>query len=560
MVNWQNKKTGDLLWLANGIALVVLINLLSASHFFRVDLTDEKRFTIKEPTKEMLRILDDNVYVEVFLEGELNAGFRRFQKSIQETLEEFRIYSDNKVHYTFTNPTAAMSQKAQSEFIRELGEKGILPTNVVESKEGQTEAKLIFPGALISYGGFETGITLLKGNKAQNPEEEINQSIEGVEYELANAIYKMVNTDRKRIGVLTGHGELDSLEIAAFNNALLEQYDVFKVNLSKKNPLNYDALIVAKPRFTFSEVDKYRLDQFIMNGGKVMFLLDKLNANMDSASAENYFALPVELNLDDQLFKYGVRINFDLVQDRNASVYPIVTGQSGGKPRMQLLEWPFFPLINHYADHSITRNTDAVVTKFVSSVDTVKAEGIRKTPLLMTSPYSRSVGAPVNVSVSNLLSNVKPSDFTTAGIPVGYLLEGSFTSLYKNRFLPEGFTSADFKEKGISTKIIVIGDGDLARNDVNPRSGQPQALGFDPFTNYTYANQDLLMNAIAYLTSEDGLIQARNKEIKIRPLDRERLSAEKVKWQIINLVLPLIVLAAYGIIRSIIRKKKYAAF
>jgi gliding-associated putative ABC transporter substrate-binding component GldG len=227
---------------------------------------------------------------------------------------------------------------------------------------------------------------------------------------------------------------------------------------------------------------------------------------------------------------------------------------------MQLLEWPFFPLINHYADHSITRNIDAVVTKFVSSVDTVKAEGIRKTPLLMTSQYSRSVGAPVNVSVSNLLTNVKPSDFTTAGITIGYLLEGSFTSLYKNRFLPEGLSSTEFKEQSIGSKIIVIADGDLARNDVNPRSGQPQALGFDPFTNYTYANQDLLLNAIAYLTSEDGLIQARNKEIKIRPLDRERLNAEKVKWQVINLVLPLIMLAGYGIIRSVIRKKKYAAF
>lgn len=560
MVNWQSKKTGDLLLLANGIALVVLINLISSSYFFRLDLTEEKRYSIKQPTREMLKALDDNVYVEVFLEGELNAGFRRFQKSIRETLEEFRIYSDNKVKYTFTNPTTAMSQQAQSEFIRELGSKGISPTNVVESKEGQTAAKLIFPGALVSYGGFETGVMLLKGNKAQTPEEEINQSIEGVEYELANAIYKMTNTDRKRVGLLTGHGELDSLEIAAFNNALLEQYDVFKVDISRKKTINYDALVITKPRIAFSESDKFKLDQFIMKGGKVMFLLDKLNANMDSASMENYFALPIELNLDDQLFKYGVRINYDLVQDRNASVYPIVTGQSGGKPRMQLLEWPFFPLVNHYADHAITRNIDAVVTKFVSSVDTVKADGVIKTPLLMTSQYSRVVGAPVNVSVNNLLTNVKPTDFTTSGIAVGYLLEGTFTSLYKNRFLPEGFSSNDFKDQSVNTKIIVIADGDLARNDVNPRSGQPQPLGFDPFTNNTFANQDLLMNAMTYLTNENGLITARNKEIKIRPLDRERLRTEKLKWQMINLVLPLVVLIGYGIIRSVIRKKKYATF
>ncbi|HEX5168595.1 MAG TPA: gliding motility-associated ABC transporter substrate-binding protein GldG [Cyclobacteriaceae bacterium] len=560
MVNWQSKKTGDLLLLANGLVLVALINIISTAYFFRLDLTEEKRYSIKAPTREMLRALDDKVYIEVFLEGKLNAGFRRFQKSIRETLEEFRIYSGNKVQYTFTDPTTAMGQKAQSEYIRELGEKGISPTNVVERKEGETEAKLIFPGALVSYGGVETGVMLLKGNKAQTPEGEINQSIEGVEYELANAIYKLANTDRKRVGLITGHGELDSLNIAAFNNALLEQYDVFKVDFSRRTSLNYDVLVIAKPTMPFSESDKYRLDQFIMTGGKVMFLIDKVLANMDSASMKDYLALPIELNLDDQLFKYGVRINYDLVQDRNASLYPIVTGQAGGKPRMQLLDWPFFPLINHYADHPITRNIDAVVTKFVNSIDTVRATGVRKTMLMMTSQYSRRVGAPANVSVNNLLTNVKPTDFTTPNIPVGYLLEGTFTSFYKNRFLPQGFSQDDFKDKSVNTKIIVIADGDLARNEVNPRTGQPQALGFDPFSNYTFANLDLLMNAMAYLTNEDGLIRARNKEIKIRPLDRERVRAERVKWQLVNLVLPLLVMIAYGIIRAVIRKKVYTKF
>lgn len=560
MVNWQSKKTGDLLLLANGLALIVFINLVSSAYFFRIDLTEEKRYSIKAPTREMLKSLDDNVYVEVFLEGDLNAGFRRFQKSIQETLEEFRIYSDNKLQYTFTNPTTAMSQQAQNEFIRELSQKGITPTNVVERKEGQTETKLIFPGALISYGGFETGVMLLKGNKARTPDEEINQSIEGIEYELGNAIYKLANTDRKRIGWLTGHGELDSMNMASLNNTLLEQYDVFKVDLFKKTDLNYDAIIVAKPMHPFSEADKFKLDQYIMGGGKIMFLLDKVLADMDSASRENYLALPLDLNLDDQLFKYGVRINYDLVQDRNAAQYPIVTGESGGKPRMQMLEWPFFPLINNYADNPVTRNLDAVVTKFVSSIDTVKADNVRKTALMKTSPYSRKVGAPVNISVGELLTKVKPTDFTLPGVPVGYLLEGKFSSLYKNRFIPEGISSSDFKDESPETKLIVIADGDIARNDVNPRTGQPQPLGFDPFSSYTYANQDLLMNALAYLTSEGGLISARNKEIKIRPLDRDRLRIEKVKWQIINIALPLIAMVIFGIVKSIVRKRTYARF
>lgn len=423
MVNWGDRKVGDLLQLANAIALIVLINMIAADRFFRIDLTEEKRYTIKPATRELLESLDDEVYVEVFLEGELNAGFRRFQNAIRETLNEFRVYSGNKVNFTFVDPAAAMSASAQNEYIRELAAKGITPTNVVERVEGETSAKLIFPGALVSYGGLETGVMLLKGNDAQSPEGEINQSIEGVEFEIANAIYKLFNTDRKRVGLLTGYGQLDSLDIAGFNNALLEQYDVRKVDLSRRSTLDgYQVVIVNNPTRPFSEADKYKIDQFIMRGGKVMFLLDRSDASMDSASHEHSLALPRDVNLDDMLFRYGVRINYDLVQDRNAAMYPIVTGQSGDRPRMQMLEWPFFPLINHYADHAATRNLDAVVTRFVSSIDTVRADGVRKLPIMMTSQYSRVVGVPANVSVNQLLTQVSPDQFNAGSRTVGYLV------------------------------------------------------------------------------------------------------------------------------------------
>ena len=548
-----------MLQLANAVAFVVLINLIAANNFFRIDLTEEKRFTVKPATRDMLASLDDNVYVEVYLEGELNAGFRRFQRSIRETLEEFRIYSNNKVNYTFIDPATAMSKQAQNEFIRALGEKGITATNVVERVDGETSARLIFPGALVSYGGFETGVMLLKGNDAQSPEEEINQSIEGVEFELANAIYKLFNTDRKRVGLLTGHGELDSLDIAAFNNALLEQYDVRKVNLSRRSDLDtYNAVVVIKPRTAFSEADKYKLDQFVMRGGKLVFLLDRSNASMDNVSDENSLAIPLDLNLDDMLFRYGVRMNHDLIQDRNSSLYPIVTGESGGKPRMQMLEWPFFPLVNHFADHPVTRNLDAVLTRFVSSIDTVKAEGVRKTPLLMTSEYSRIVATPSNISVNELLTKVRPEEFMAGSRTVGYLLEGKFTSLFRNRFAPEGLTSGPAMEFSEDAAIVVIADGDIARNEINSRTGQAQPLGFDPFSNYTFANQDLLMNIMAYLTDEDGLITVRSKEVKIRPLDRQRISSEKVKWQVINLVLPVVVVVLLGVFRAWYRKRKFA--
>ena len=552
---------GDFLLLANGVVLLILINLLASHYFFRLDLTEEKRFSIKEPTKQMLRELESTVFVEVFLDGELNASFRRLQKSVRETLEEFRIYSDDKVQFVFTDPNTAISQKARNEFMQELAQKGVTPTNVVDPKDGQVTEKIIFPGALISYEGFETGVTVLKGNKALTAEEQINQSIEGLEYELANAIYKLANSNRKQIGFVTGHGELDSLEIASFNNSLLEVYDVFKVSLAKKKPLDrYDALIIAKPTSAFSQEDKFRLDQYIMQGGKVLFLLDKLEVSMDSVSQENYFAFPYNLNLDDQLFKYGVRLNLDLMQDAVASKYPVITGDAGGKPQMQMMDWPFFPLMNRYADHPVTRNLDAVVTKFVSSIDTVKAEGVKKTPLIFSSQYSRKVSAPVPVNINELRKPVKEEYYSDKFIPVAYALEGTFTSLFKNRFLPEGADPSTSKEVSTPTKMIVIADGDLARNDVNPRTGQPQELGYDQFLRYRFANEELLMNAMAYLVNENGLIAARNKELKIRPLDKEKIRDERVLWQVVNLALPIVLIVLYGIIRAVIRKKKYASF
>jgi ABC-2 type transport system permease protein len=561
MVKWRSKKTGDGLLLANGILALILVNVLSSAFFFRVDLTDEKRYTIHRPTCDMLADLDDDVYIEVFLEGELNAGFRRFQKAIRETLETFRIHSRNKVQYSFTDPATALSQKARSEFMADLASKGIQPTNVIDTRGGERVEKIIFPGVVISYGGMEKGVMLLKGNKAASPEEEINQSIEGIEFEIANAIYKLTETDPKQIGLISGHGELEGGSVASFEDALSELYHVRKLKLSDNALLECAAIVIAKPTLPVPETDKYLLDQYIMRGGKVLFLLDRLEASMDSASQASYFAFPYEIKLDDQLFRYGVRINADLVQDRYSARYPVITGQrADGTPQIQLMDWPFFPLINRFTEHPVTHNLDRVLTRFVSSVDTVKAAGIEKTPLMLTSEYSRRLSAPVNVNINELRRDLSADIFAEKFVPVSYLLEGKFTSLYKNRFLPLGITDSVFRDVGVTTKLIVVADGDLARNEVNRRTGQPQPLGFDPFSNYTFANQDILLNMIAYLVDENGLIRARNKEIRIRPLDREQIAAGRLQWQLINLVLPLVVLIIFGVVRSYRRRRKFANF
>ena len=561
MVRWSHKQLGDVLLLLNGIVLAIFLNQLASFYFIRLDLTEEKRYTIKGPTKELLLRLDDDVYVEVYLEGDLNAGFRRLRKAIEETLEEFRVYSDNKIHYVFKDPASASGQQAQKEFMASLASKGIQPLDVIDNKNGKRTQKRVFPGALISYGGAETGVMLLKGKSALRSEEVLNQSIEGLEYELANSINKLFNPDRRRIGFVTGQGELDSLQTASLSNSLLESYDVFKTKLDGKKSLNqYDVMVVAKPTRPFSEAAKYRLDQYLLGGGRLLLLIDQLEANMDSASGKSYFALPYQLGLDDLLFHYGVRINQDIVQDLVSLRVPVITGNVNGKPQMTPLEWPFFPLVNHYADHPITRNLDASFLKIGSSIDSVKAIGIRKTPLLLSSIHSRKVMAPVKINVDDLRKELNPANFSSGPFVSGYLLEGRFSSLYTNRFLPEGIDSSGFRSVGISSKLIIVADGDMARNEISLRTSQPQALGFDRFSGYTFANQELILNMVAFLADEGGVINARNKQVKIRPLDKEKIKNERLFWQAINLFFPLIVMMIFAVLKIYFTKKKYGSF
>ena len=539
---------------------VVWLNLLASAFFVRVDLTEEQRFTIKDATKNMLADLDDQVYVEVFLEGELNSSFKRFQRYIRETLEEFRIYSDGKVNFLFYDPATALTDKARGEFMQGLMAKGIQPTNIIDTRDGNRVEKLIFPGAIVSYGGVEEGVMLLGGAKAGTAEEKINQSIEGVEYALASAIEKLTKIERKKLGVLRGHGELDDREMASLLAELDQAYLLKEVTLDRQVG-DIDGLLIAKPTQAFSEEEKYRLDQYIMRGGKVLMMLDRIQANMDSASAETNFSFPYDLNLDDQLFRYGVRINPDLIQDNTAARYPVNVGNMGDQPQIKLIKWWFYPLFNRFASHPVTRNMDAVLGRFVSTIDTVKAIGVKKTPLIFTSDYSRSLTAPVNVSLQDLRKNLTPEMLDMPNLPVAYLLEGTFTSLFKNRFKPEQADDSDFIDTSApSAKLLVVSDGDFARNDINPSTGNPQPLGYDPFAQVSYANQDFILNALNYLMDEGGLITARNKEIKIRPLDKVKVKEERLYWQIINLVLPVVLLVLYGLLRWYWRKRKYSRF
>ncbi len=559
-MSWlDNRRLTILLQAVLGVALLILVNQLANRYFFRLDLTEEKRFSITEATKHELAELADNVTIEVYLAGDLPAGFKRVQQSLLETLAEFNVYANGLITYQIIDPNIARSAKSRAEFMQTIIDKGLQPTDVFINDDGKRVQKRIFVGVVISYGVREIGVQLFKGNKTANPEERLNQSIEGIEYELASAIHKITQDSRAVIGMVTGHDELDSIEIISFKRLLLEQYRVKKINLSSMIKPLPDLLMIIQPRTAYSTLDKYYLDQYIMHGGKVIFMVDKVAVNMDSAAIGTY-SFPYELNLDDLLFKYGVRINNNLVQDFVAGAYPIVVGRSGDQPQIQLLQWPFFPIINNYSKHVIVRNMDAIKTEFVSSIDTVKAEGIKKTVLLSTSSYSRVSTAPVYVDINLLQESLSPDKFDLQHIPIGYLLEGHFPSYFKNRFLPEVVTEDDFVEKSQETSLVVIADGDFVTTKQDPRSGKPLPVGFDPFMRQQFANDELVLNAIQYLLEGDGLIAARAKQVIIRPLDKIKVGLLKEFYQILNLLLPLVMTLILGISVYLVRKRKYSRF
>lgn len=558
----SHKRIESLLRLGIGILLIVILNQLAALFPARLDLTEEKRYSVTPATRALLNDLQEVVYVEVFLEGEMPAGFKRLRKAIEETLSQFDYYADGLVKVDFIDPSSALNEKARNEYFRSLIERGLKPTNLSYKRDGNKTEKLIFPGAIVSYYGQEVPVTLLSGSQSATAEERLNQSIEGLEYELANAIRILANDRRKTVALIQGHGEPDSLNLAGLTNALLEKYDVFNVDLSTedKDLEKYDAVIFPKPTTTFSQKEKYQIDQYIMNGGKTLFFVDALRVNMDSANGEGTFAFPYETGLDDMFFKYGVRINRDFVQDIVCGEYPIVAGNMGDQAQIRMLPWPFFPMVNNFGNHPIVKNLDAVSMKFVSTIDTVKADGIEKIPLLKTSQYSMVNQAPVKVAFNELRKNLDPERFNHGSKNVAYLLKGEFTSIFRNRILPKGIKTSGFKESGKETSILICSDGDMIRNEFSLKDGSPMELGLSPYSQMKFANKDFVMNAVDYMLNDQGLIVSKNKSFAIRPLDKVKVANEKLKWQLINLVLPIVLLIIYGVLRAYWRKKKYASF
>ena len=552
-------KTHLILTVIVGMLSILLIYQVSHQFRIRLDMTEENRYSISDATKDILQQVQEDIYVEVYLEGELPANFLRFKKAIEETLDEFSVYTGSKLEYQFIDPSQAESQRARNQYYQSLIKQGLKPSNLNIKREGKQSQLLVFPGMIISSGGKEKAVNLLNGSRVSSIEEVLNQSIESLEYEIANGIALVTGNQKKKVGLVYGHDEPDSTELAAFTNLVLSKYDLFRINLPKRRtPITgYDLVIISKPATSFSESEKYLLDQYLMRGGKLLYFLDALQVDLADADGEGTIAVPYETNLTDQLFKYGVRINHTYALDLNCGNTPVVSGNIGDQPQVGMLPWPYFPVITNFGNHEAVKGMDAVLLKFASTIDTVKAEGIEKIPLMFTSPHSKILGSPVQVSYNDLQEELLPDKFNAGPQPVGYLLQGKFTSMYKNRFLPAGFDKQDFIADGVDSKVVVIADGDLVRNDFDPETESPLMLGVDPYSKEQYANETLILNLMEYLLDDDGLMQARSKELKIRPLDRAKVKEERLKWQLINLVVPLLILVGFGLLKFFVRKSKY---
>lgn len=554
----QNRKAQELTRFFILAGIIVLLNLLASQFFFRWDLTEDKRYSLSPASEKLLTNLEDVVYVEVYLEGEFPAGFKRLQSTIKEKLDEFRIYGGNNIQYKFTDPSANPDVKSRNEFYLQLAKKGLQPTNLNAMEGDKKVEKIIFPGAIVSYRGKEIPVLLLKGNQAATPEQRLNQSVEGVEYELASAIRKLTVSNKKKVAFLEGHGELNVLEISDLMNSLDEYYDVDRVNLSEALTLDgYDAIVLAKPTQHFNEPDKFKIDQYMVKGGNALFVIDPMQISLDSVGEKGTFSFPYATNLDDLFFRFGFRLNGDLIQDLNSGYIPMVVGFVGNAPKTEMMNWRYFPLINNFSKHPITKNLDAIYAKFISTVDTVKATGIKKTPLFFTSKYSRILPAPVRVNFNEARLEINPRLFSKGPLPTAYLLEGKFQSLYKNRLAPEKQQQVGFVEFGKPGKIVVVSDGDLVKNDINKQTNQPYELGYDRFAGIKFGNKEFALNAMDYMLDESGLIAVRTKEVVLRPLDKVKLKEERTRWQLLNIVLPLVLLLGYGLVRYYLRKKKY---
>jgi ABC-2 type transport system permease protein len=543
-------------------AIVIFLNIIGSFVFTRIDLTSEKRYTLSDATKKLIKNLDDIVYFKIYLDGDFSgaAGFQRLRNETRDMLNQFRAYSDN-IQYEFINPLESSDKKEVNDLCHQLVNKGIQPSSHPVKKQ-----TYIFPGAIVTYKEKEMPLQLLNSQIGIAPEEVFNRSVQALEYNIASVIKKLLTIHKPKIAFIEGHGELDKYETGDISNSLSEYYNVQRIKINHKIKALKDIklIIIAKPDSIFDDKDKFIIDQFVMKGGRVLWLIDPVFASMDSLrTSDETVGIAQNLGIEDQLFKYGVRLNYDLIQDLNAMPIPVKTGNLGNQPQLSYMPWYFFPVVMPDIKHPIVNNLNAIKFEFVSSIDTVGSKFITKKILLTTSRYSRTLGTPVSINLDIMRKEPDERLFDKPNIPVAVLLEGTFTSLFKNHITPEiaKDKEIDFRESSVPNRMIVVSDGDVIKNMVEMYNGSkyPLPLGYDKYTRESFGNKDFLLNCIDYLCDDSGLIDVRSRELKLRLLDKTKINKNKLMIQLANTGIPILLVLCFGLIHGFIRKRKYTS-
>ncbi|MEO6130400.1 MAG: gliding motility-associated ABC transporter substrate-binding protein GldG [Saprospiraceae bacterium] len=546
--------------------ILIFVYIISQWLYGTIDATEERRFTLAPATKQLLKGLDDRIYIKVLLSGKFPAGFKRLQESTEDMLRRFSQVNHD-IQYSFENPNVGTVDEINDRR-KQLAAAGLIPTQLRISDATSASTQSIYPFAIIHYGSRSIAVPLLQDDiPGADKDVIINNSISLLEYKLADGIQKIKRQHQELIAFSMGQGELNHLQTASIEKELADEYVINRINLDSvvEIPQEIRALIIAKPTQNFSEIQLFMMDQYVMHGGNIMFLIDPLNVSLDSINVNKYYIPPpYDLGLDPLLFEYGARINPNLVLDLQCTRIPMVVGMQGDKPQTELYPWYYHPLITSTSNHPITKGLDKIQLEFPSSIDTIQtASKIKKTILLKSSQYSRLQLTPVRLNFAILHEQLDPSLFNKGPQGFAIMLEGSFQSLFQNRLSSEQMdvlhtAGLEFKASSDRSKVLVVSDGDIIKNLVNPNTGDPAPLGFNKYENTTFTgNRDFLLNSLEYMLDESGVLEARLKDIKLRLLDSVKAREQGTRWQLINILGPLMLIFSIGILYQYIRKRKY---
>ena len=534
------------------ITLIVL-NIVSQGYYNRIDLTTDNRYTLAKVTKDIIANIDKQLIVKVYLEGDFPSEFKRLQIETRQFLEELNA-KNSFIKIQFIRPN---NQRER------LIKVGMIPSQLTVKEDGKLSNAIIFPWAEIVYKKKTNIVSLLPNGTAQSQEDQLETAVENLEFSFSNAIYKLQEEKQKKVAVLSGNEELLDIQLYSFLSEVTKKHRLAKFTLdsvasnsvkSLKDLQQFDLAIIAKPTESFTEKEKLVLDQYIMNGGKTLWMLENVQADTDSLFKDGkMLAYPRDLNLTDFFFSYGLRVNVTLIQDLYAAKIPLATGNIGNKPQFQNLNWFYHPLVSGNQTHAISKNIAPVRLRFANQIDTLQ-NSLQKTVLLMSSMLTRKTGTPAIIALESIAEEPKEEDYSSGFQIFSLLIEGDFTSMYANRIKP--FNIKKFSKKSSHNKMIVISDGDIGRNQL--QKGKPFDLAQDKWTGEQFGNKEFLLNAVDYLLDDNGLIELRNKNVQINLLDKERAYQERIFWQFVNIILPLLILLTFGFVFQYVRKRTYS--